>query len=334
MEISQDFGLVFSGGGGKGAYQIGVWKALNELRFTPKIKAVSGSSVGSLNALLFCQKNFELALHTWENIEQWDMLYSEDSSKKYLIDAELSCFFNDCNLGKSSSKIKPLISLSVLAPAFIPLFSLLSPLIKFFCKDCDFDVQALKKLVELVQYSIGKEGFFSQQKLGEIIDNILFLSNNSKKITAFATVCKDDIYGFLKKIDVEYINLINKTPAQTREILLASSALPLIYPNRKIDNYEYYDGGWVDNTPIKPIFDMGIKNIIVVYLENNKHNKLKKTFRDEDENFPNINLIRVIPNNDFKDDFMQTLSVSPELTKQRIEMGYSDGIQQLGKYYT
>ena len=32
MRRKDDYGLVFAGGGGKGAYEIGVWKALKECR--------------------------------------------------------------------------------------------------------------------------------------------------------------------------------------------------------------------------------------------------------------------------------------------------------------
>lgn len=49
----QDVGLVLSGGGGKGAYEIGVWKALDEYGVTPNIGAISGTSVGALNSALF-----------------------------------------------------------------------------------------------------------------------------------------------------------------------------------------------------------------------------------------------------------------------------------------
>jgi len=334
MNIDKKYGLVFCGGGGKGAYQIGVWKALNELKITAKIKSVSGASVGSLNALLFCQQNFDLALETWLSVKQEDMLYSENVTKKSLIDTELSCVFDDFGLGGNSARLKPLVSLCLLAPAFIPIFSIIAPIIKPFFKDGSFDIGTIKSLIELINYSIVKEGVFSQEKLGKIIDNILFLSSNSRKITAFAAVCRaGGIADFLKKSTVEYINLVNKTPNETREIVLASSALPIIYPARKIDNYEYFDGGWADNTPIKPLYDSGIKDIIIVYLENNKHNKLKKVFKEEDRKFPDANIIRIIPNNDFKDDFIQTITVSYEITVERIQAGYNDAIQQLSKYY-
>jgi len=60
------YALVFSGGGAKGAYEIGAWKALRELNI--KINAVCGASVGALNAAFVAQDDFELALRVWSNL--------------------------------------------------------------------------------------------------------------------------------------------------------------------------------------------------------------------------------------------------------------------------
>ena len=49
------------GGGGKGSYQIGVWRAIRELGLEKWITAVSGTSVGALNAALFAKGDFEKA---------------------------------------------------------------------------------------------------------------------------------------------------------------------------------------------------------------------------------------------------------------------------------
>ena len=49
----RDIGLVLSGGGAKGAYEVGVWKAICEAGLDDRICAMSGSSVGSLCAVLF-----------------------------------------------------------------------------------------------------------------------------------------------------------------------------------------------------------------------------------------------------------------------------------------
>lgn len=49
----EPLGLVLSGGGAKGAYQAGVWSALATQGLARRIRAISGTSVGALNALAF-----------------------------------------------------------------------------------------------------------------------------------------------------------------------------------------------------------------------------------------------------------------------------------------
>lgn len=55
--------IVLSGGGAKGAYQIGVWKALRKLKLDYSI--VTGTSVGALNGAFFVQKDYLKAVHMW-----------------------------------------------------------------------------------------------------------------------------------------------------------------------------------------------------------------------------------------------------------------------------
>ena len=59
-------GLVFAGGGVKGSYQIGVWRALNELNFD--IRSVVGTSIGSVNGALFAMGAYDLAQELWSKI--------------------------------------------------------------------------------------------------------------------------------------------------------------------------------------------------------------------------------------------------------------------------
>lgn len=64
--MDNNFGLVFAGGGGKGAWQLGVWKALEEAGI--RRKAVSGTSVGALNAALYAQGDYDKAIDAWMSI--------------------------------------------------------------------------------------------------------------------------------------------------------------------------------------------------------------------------------------------------------------------------
>lgn len=64
----QEIGLVLSGGGGKGAYEVGVWKALTEYGLAQKVTVISGTSVGGLNAALFACVDYAEAEKIWLEI--------------------------------------------------------------------------------------------------------------------------------------------------------------------------------------------------------------------------------------------------------------------------
>lgn len=59
--------LVLGGGGARGSYQIGVWKAIRELGIQPDI--ITGTSVGALNGAAILQGDYELAEQMWKELE-------------------------------------------------------------------------------------------------------------------------------------------------------------------------------------------------------------------------------------------------------------------------
>ena len=58
--------LVLSGGGAKGSYQIGVWKALRKLNM--KFDIITGTSSGALNGALMTQNSYGQAKKIWKKI--------------------------------------------------------------------------------------------------------------------------------------------------------------------------------------------------------------------------------------------------------------------------
>jgi NTE family protein len=66
FDFNKEYGIVLEGGGAKGAYQIGVWKAF--LEHGVKIKGVSGVSVGALNGALMTMGDFDEAERLWSNM--------------------------------------------------------------------------------------------------------------------------------------------------------------------------------------------------------------------------------------------------------------------------
>ena len=64
--MKKEFALVLAGGGAKGSYQIGVWKALKEQGI--KFNAVFGTSVGAINSALIIEGKINKAIKLWKEI--------------------------------------------------------------------------------------------------------------------------------------------------------------------------------------------------------------------------------------------------------------------------
>ena len=64
--------LVLAGGGARGSYQVGVWRALMELDWHPQI--ITGTSVGGLNGAMFVLDRYETARDMWLTIRSRDVM--------------------------------------------------------------------------------------------------------------------------------------------------------------------------------------------------------------------------------------------------------------------
>lgn len=60
------YGLVLAGGGAKGAYQVGAWKAMREIGVT--FEAVAGVSIGSINGALIVSDDYRAACELWQTV--------------------------------------------------------------------------------------------------------------------------------------------------------------------------------------------------------------------------------------------------------------------------
>ena len=76
--------LVLSGGGAKGAYQIGVWKALKKLGV--KFDIVTGTSVGALNGTLIVQNEYRKAVKIWKKINLKSLFNEETTNETTNLD--------------------------------------------------------------------------------------------------------------------------------------------------------------------------------------------------------------------------------------------------------
>jgi len=78
IDISKEYGIVFTGGGTKGCYEIGAWKAFNEIGL--QVKAVAGTSIGAINGALFVQGDYDLAYEKWVKANIKDYLNSSNDN--------------------------------------------------------------------------------------------------------------------------------------------------------------------------------------------------------------------------------------------------------------
>lgn len=67
-------GIALGGGGARGAYQIGILKALHEEKLLKQVKHISGTSIGAINALMvIANLSFDRMLEIWEKITNKDI---------------------------------------------------------------------------------------------------------------------------------------------------------------------------------------------------------------------------------------------------------------------
>ena len=266
-------GLVFSGGGGKGAYEIGVWRALQEFNLCHQISAIAGASVGALNAALFAQGDLALAEKLWQNMEQGDVLYS----------APISML----------EKIGRLI---IAMPGGTPAMAV--------------------SVVRMLR----SKGTFSRAGLLSLMEKNIDASKvASLGLPVFATCRKK---GSLK---IRHFSLANADPSRLFSILLASSAIPFIFPPETIDGEQWFDGGIPSikgsNTPIQAVYDAGCRFIIAVLLDMDDLVDVTQ--------FPDAKILFVYPQESNGGFFSGALDFEGIHADRRMEQGYEDTMRIL-----
>lgn len=193
----REYGVVLAGGGTKGAYQIGAWKALKELKI--KVKCICGASIGALNGAMFLQDDLTKNEELYHNIKLTDIMEAGD------VDLEKNVFNikNITRLTRDYAEQKGLSN--------EPLRRTLEKYInidKIYNSEIDFGlitvnasdkspVELFKKDIkkeELIDYLLASACFpiFKPQKIGEneyldggLYDNVpinMLLKNNYKEI--------------------------------------------------------------------------------------------------------------------------------------------------------
>ena len=98
-----DIGLVLSGGGARGAYQLGVMAALKKYKLYDRIQAIAGGSIGSFSAVMYLLDNLTECYKIWKDMDANMVLdYKNDLKdrlkKKDYFQEMLSCLIYINNL--------------------------------------------------------------------------------------------------------------------------------------------------------------------------------------------------------------------------------------------
>ena len=88
LDTSKVYAIALEGGGAKGAYEVGVWKALAEAGV--QFEAVAGTSVGALNGAMMVMGELEQAVRLWENISFSQVFEADDVQLQKLYAHRLS----------------------------------------------------------------------------------------------------------------------------------------------------------------------------------------------------------------------------------------------------
>jgi NTE family protein len=183
--------LILSGGGARGAFQIGVWKYLEERNWTPDL--ICGTSVGAINAVAIgAGMPPDRLLEIWTSYHG-PMIYRFRMLK----------FLANLLFGRP---LKPVMDTG--------------PLRKMVSRHLDID--ALRK-----------------SRIDVIISAVNLL-------TARLHLFNQEV------IDVDHV--------------MASSAVPVLFPWQHIDGEPYWDGGVMANSLLFPALESGADEIIVVLL--------------------------------------------------------------------
>ena len=314
------YGIVFCGGGAKGAYQIGAWKRLRELGMDKEIIGVSGASIGAMNSMLFAQGDYDAAEEVWRQTKQSDIKAWNQSAWQSAIQSLTSY-----GVGKAATGALLRTGLGLTNPLFsvIPILTIGATAIN------------LSNLAK-------NAGFYSPDRLSDIMCKYVspagIAATNKQVYTALTAIEAHMPNKSESKMDsfhpacrfagsIEYRSWASLTYEEIVETVLASAAFPVVYPVSTHRNKTYTDGGMLDNTPVKPLRDAGFRNIIVVHLEyiSNKKERQKKEEMVNSQGGGWTKFMHIWPSASLGG----FLEISANLTRRRINLGYMDTESQL-----
>nr|WP_315260687.1 patatin-like phospholipase family protein [uncultured Duganella sp.] len=295
-------GLVLSGGGAKGAYQVGVLKALVENRI--EVHAVAGASIGALNAAVLASSP-SVAAGAERLEEVWNAL-----ARTPPLQHNLPGYLHLLLAAGMSVASGPFSSM--LAKAASSVGTLLAGL--------DNNKQGLLSSEPL--YNL-MEKYFSSDAIRTGLPLYVSVYRSAGGLRDIANVTLAE-FGLRDTAPSQFLHIQSLPPADQKEVLLASAALPVLFTAGKVNGNRYADGGmggWSrsqGNTPVTPLLEAGITDLIVTHLSDgslwSRHN------------FPEANILEIRPKTPLERDggHSDLLGFQADKIASWIEQGYTD----------
>ncbi|HEV2846724.1 MAG TPA: patatin-like phospholipase family protein [Thermoanaerobaculia bacterium] len=251
--------LVLSGGGARGAYEVGVMKALFEGAIPvmggrrPEIRIFTGTSVGALNATFLAQQ-------PWPGLESVEIL--EEIWRERIANTPASCGNGVYRLRADPTRI---FDPGCLSNPFERLVELGRDAAFWSGYALTYGTQLVRSEAPLrvrVLESFDLTALFSRSPLESLLADTIDLGRLRASGNGLAVVTSDWRNGVPKVLDKADV-----TERLGTDAILASAAIPGIFPPVDLDGTPCVDGALLMNTPLLPAIEMGASVIHVIYLD-------------------------------------------------------------------
>lgn len=322
--VAESLGLVLSGGGAKGAYEVGVWSALHEAGLADNVAAVSGTSIGAVNAALFS---------SWPDPKGAETLWLENVRKVFVPNEQILQVASEKKFAEFlDGKLREYAEIAGVPASNLPEDSKKAiekeALEEFKRKGALRDLATSLKTVGESLQGEASDGLCDGNALRTVLENNLPPKWPRETPRVYVTALASDEW----KVSTFCLN--EGTPEDRILRLLASTAIPVIFPPVIIGNVPYVDGGWEakggDNVPLTPILSRHpeIKTVIVVYLDDQvhiPHGRLIKNRRAAQE--AGVRLVEIIPSENIGRGLIGwqgVVDTRSDTAKHLIELGRKD----------
>ncbi len=160
--------------------------------------------------------------------------------------------------------------------------------------------------------------YLSSKKIDKLLEEIIDLD----KLKNSPCKCYITCHNVQKKQPESFL-LNNYSHLEVKQILKATTAIPILFKKVQLGGMAYYDGGISNNTPISPLYENGYNVIIVVYLDDKGHCDYRL--------YPNTHFIEISPQVDIGDFRTGVLNFHSSKIDELIRQGYKDAYVVLKK---